>query len=41
MSVLCIVYFPNTNRRFKELGLKSTYEKLQITKFNKLESCYL
>ena len=31
MSVLCIVYFPNTNRRFKELGLKSTYEKLQIT----------
>jgi O-antigen ligase len=31
MTLLCIMYFPNTSRRFRELGVKSTYEKLEIT----------
>ena len=31
MTLLCIMYFPNTSRRFRELGIKSTYEKLEIT----------
>tara|TARA_B100000780_G_C21095309_1_gene441708 strand:- start:319 stop:1542 length:1224 start_codon:yes stop_codon:yes gene_type:complete len=31
MFILCLTYFPNMSRRFKELGIRSTYTELQTT----------